>query len=51
MRTDLVTKVLQGDIFVNFCEVIIGWKHMDKLQMLPPSTKERVVNLEKLGPS
>ena len=25
--------------------MIMGWKHIDTLQVVPPSTKERVVNL------
>ena len=42
------TKVLQGDMFAKFCDVIMGWKHVDTLQMGPPSTKERVVNVVKV---
>ena len=36
------TKALQGALFVQFCEVIMGWKHVEILHMGLPSTKERV---------
>ena len=39
------TKFLQGYLFVKFLEVIMGWEHVDNLQMVPPSTKEPVVNV------
>ena len=42
MLTDFFTKALQGSLFANFCDVIMGWKHVDTLQMGPSSTKERV---------
>ena len=42
------TKALQGALFVKFREVIVGWKHVDTLQLVPPSTKERVVNMYKV---
>ena len=32
---------------MNFREVIVEWKHMDTLQMRPPSTKESVLNVDK----
>ena len=43
------TKALQGALFAKFCDVIMGWKHVDNLQMGPPSTKERVVNVVKVS--
>ena len=39
------TKVLQGALFVKFCEVIMGWKHIDTPQMRRPSNKESAVNM------
>ena len=42
MLIDFSTKALQGAIFAKFCDVVIGWKHVDTLQMGPSSTKERV---------
>ena len=49
MLVDLFTKALQGYIFVKFREVIMRWKHIDTLQMGPPSTKERVGNVDWVG--
>ena len=40
-----LTKSLQGDLFVKFGEVIMGWNHVDTLQMGPPSTNARYVNV------
>ena len=45
---DFFTKSLQGALFAKFCDVIIGWKHIDTLQMGPPSTKENVVDVVKV---
>ena len=42
------TKYLQGELFVKFCEVIMGCKHIDTIKMGPPSTKERVGNMEEV---
>ena len=33
---------------MKFCEVIMGWKHVDTLYMVPPSTNERVGNVVKV---
>ena len=41
-----LTKALQGALFVRFRGVIMGWKHIDTLQMGPPSTKENVGNID-----
>ena len=49
MFADFFTKSLQGALFAKFRDVIMGWKHVDNLQMVPPSTKERVGNLVKVG--
>ena len=48
MLVDFSTKALQGAIFAKFCDVIIGWKHVDTLQMGPTSTKERAENVVKV---
>ena len=48
MLTDFFTKSLQGALFVKFRDVLMGWKHVDTLQMGPPSTKERVGNVVKV---
>ena len=42
------TKSLQGALFAKFCDVIMGWKHIDTLQMGPPSTKERFGDVVKV---
>ena len=44
---DLFTKSLHGELFVNFCEVIMGLKHINNLQMGPPLTKECVGDTNK----
>ena len=49
MISDFFTKSLQGDLFVKMCEVIMGWKHIDTLQMGSPSTNDRVVNVVYIG--
>ena len=36
-------------MFEKFHEVIMGWKHVDNLQMGPPSTNERVGNVVNIG--
>ena len=41
----LFTKYLQGALFEKFYKVIMEWKHIDTLQMVPPSNKERVGNV------
>ena len=41
------TKSLQGYLFAKFRDMIMEWKHVDTLQMGPPSTKERVGNVVK----
>ena len=51
MLADFFTKALQGASFIKFREVIMGWKHIDTLQMGPPSTKERVGNMDEAYPS
>ena len=40
MIADFFTNSLQGDLFVKFYEVIMGWKHVDTPHIVPPSTKE-----------
>ena len=45
MLVDFFTKYLQGSLFVKFREVIIVWKHIDTLQMGPPSINDCVVNV------
>ena len=42
------TKSPEGALFAKFCDVIMGWKHVDTLHMGPPSTKERVGNVVKV---
>ena len=42
MLAGFFMKALQGALFVRFCDVIMGWKHVDTLHMGPPSTKEHV---------
>ena len=49
MLVNFFTTFLQGDMFVNFREVIMGWKHIDALKMGPPSTKECVVNVDEFN--
>ena len=48
MLADCFTKSLQGVLFAKFHEVIMGWKHVDNLQMGPASTKEGVGNVVKV---
>ena len=43
--TYFLTKALQGALLTEFCDVIMGWKQVDTLQMVTPSTNERVVNV------
>ena len=38
----ILTQSLQGSLFAKFSDVIKGWKHVDTLHMVPPSTKECV---------
>ena len=45
MPAYVFTKSLQGALFEKICDMIMGWKHVDTLQMGPPSTKERVGNV------
>ena len=45
MLTDFFTKSLQQALFAKFHDVIMGWKHVDTLQIGPPSTKDRVGNV------
>ena len=39
MLAEFLTKSLQGVIFARFCVVIMGWKHVNTLQMRPPANK------------
>ena len=48
MLAEFFTKSLQGALFAKFCDVIMVWKHVDTLQMGPPSTKEHVGNVVKV---
>ena len=48
MLAHCFTKALQGALFTKFCDMIMGWKHVDILHMGPPSTKERVGNVVKV---
>ena len=45
MFADFFTKSLQGALSAKFRDVIMGWKHVDNIQMGPPSTKDCVVNV------
>ena len=45
---DLLTKALQGALFVNLCEGIMGCKRIDNLKIGPTPTKERVENMDKV---
>ena len=47
MLTDISTKALQEALFAKFRDEIMGWRHVDTLQMGPPSTKESVGNVVK----
>ena len=49
MLAYVFTKALQGALFAKFCDRIMGWKHVDTLQMGPSSTMERVVNVVKVS--
>ena len=42
------TKSLQVLLFVNFCEVIMGWKHIDTPHMETPSANESVGNMDEV---
>ena len=33
---------------MKFCDMIMGWKHVDTLQKGPPSTNDSVVNVVKI---
>ena len=48
MLADFFTESLQGSLHAEFCEVIMGWKHVDTLQMGQSSTDERVGNVVKV---
>ena len=48
MLADIFTKALQGSLFAKFCDIIMGWKHVDMIQMGPPSTKELVGDVVKI---
>ena len=48
MLAEFFTKALQGALFAKCCDMIMGWKHVDNLQMGPSSKKERVVNVVKV---
>ena len=48
MPVDCFSKSPQGALFAKCCEVIMGWKQVDTIQMGPPSTKERVGNVVKV---
>ena len=49
MLAEFFTKALQGALFAKVCDMIMGWKNVDTLQMEPPSTKECVVNVVKVS--
>ena len=51
MLAYFLTKILQGSIFAKFRDVRMGWKHVDTLQMGPPSTRERVGDVVKFKSS
>ena len=48
MLADFFTESLQGALFAKFRDVIMGWKHIDNLHIVPPSIKEHVVNVVKV---
>ena len=45
MLTDFFTQAPIGSLFAKFRDVRMGRKHVDTLQMGPPSNKERVGNV------
>ena len=45
----IFTKALQGALFSKFYDMIMGWKHIETLQILSPSTKECAVNVVKVS--
>ena len=49
MLAGFYTKALQGYLSVRFHKVIMGWKHIDTLQMVQPSTKEFVGYLDDIN--
>ena len=51
MLAYLFTNALQGALFLKFQEVIMNWRHIDTLQMGPPSTNERAENLYEINTS
>ena len=51
MLLDFFMKYFQGYLLVKFCDVIMGWTHIDTLQMGTPSTKECIVNVDKVESS
>ena len=50
MIADLYNKPLQGALFVKFHELIMGWKHIDNLQMGLLSTNEHVGKMDDVKP-
>ena len=46
MPEDFFTKSLQGCLFVRFHDVIMGWKQIDTLHMVPPLTKKNVGDMD-----
>ena len=48
MLTYFLTKDLQGYLLSKIGDLIMGWKHIDNLQMEPNPTKERVGNVVKV---
>ena len=45
MLVDFFNEALQGALFAKFCDVIMGFKHVDNLQIGTPSTKDSVGNV------
>ena len=51
MLAYLFTRSLQRALFAKCCDAIMGLTHVYTLYMVPPSTKEHVGNLVKVGPN
>ena len=49
MLVDFFTKYLQGSLFMNLCDAIMGRKHIYMLKMGPPSTNESVGSMDEFG--
>ena len=50
MLADLLTKASQRALFLKFRKVIMVWKYIDIIHIVPPSAKERVLNIYEVEP-